>query len=180
MQADPTASRLRALPAILAFALMFAPGGVSAARADTSTPATSVPATGVQGWWLTTDGKAAINIAACGAQLCGKVEWLKEPLDPNTGKPKTDIHNPDATLRPRPVCDLTMLGNFTQNADGSWGGGWIYDPASGNTYKSNMHVGEDGKLHVRGFVGVPLFGRSEIMTRPAAPLTPCVPGSALS
>jgi len=148
-------------------------GGTSTVRAQTTNQAATTQA--VYGWWLTTDGKAAINIAPCGTQLCGKVEWLKEPLDPNTGKPKTDIHNPDATLRPRQVCDLTMLGNFTPNADGSWGGGWIYDPASGNTYKSNMHVGDDGKLHVRGFIGVPLFGRSEIMTRPAAPLTACVP-----
>ncbi len=164
MQATPF-TRLIACAAVLALASF---GGTSTVRAQTTNQA-------VYGWWLTTDGKAAINIAPCGTQLCGKVEWLKEPLDPNTGKPKTDIHNPDATLRPRQVCDLTMLGNFTPNADGSWGGGWIYDPDSGNTYKSNMHVGDDGKLHVRGFIGVPLFGRSEVMTRPVAPLTPCVP-----
>jgi len=172
MQADPTASRLRAstvlrlraLAAVFAIVL-FACGGLSAAKADT----------GVYGWWITADGKAAINIAPCGAQLCGKVEWIRVPLDPKTGKPKTDIHNPDASLRTRPVCDLTMLGNFTPNADGSWGGGWIYDPSTGNTYKSNMHVASDGKLHVRGYIGVPLLGRSEIMTRPAGVLTPCAP-----
>jgi uncharacterized protein (DUF2147 family) len=128
-----------------------------------------------QGWWLDATGKAGILIAPCGSQLCGKIEWLRQPLD-SAGKPKTDIHNPDVSLRPRLVCGLTMLGNFVPDNSGGYTGGWIYDPSSGNTYKSNMHVADDGTLHVRGYVGVPLFGRSEIMTRPGTPLTPCAPG----
>jgi uncharacterized protein (DUF2147 family) len=159
MQAVPT-PRLTALFAVLTFVFL----GVSAARADTSP----------EGWWINSSGKAGILIAPCGAQLCGHIEWLRVPLDA-AGKPKTDIHNPDASLRSRPDCGLTILGGFTEDSDGSWHGGWVYDPESGNTYKSNMHVGDDGKLHVRGYIGISLLGRTEIMTRPATLPQPCVP-----
>jgi uncharacterized protein (DUF2147 family) len=165
MQEDPTRSRFITHLAGLAFAFLFGLAGMTAAKADTSP----------EGWWLDATGKAGIVIATCGPTLCGHIEWLRQPLDA-AGKPKTDIHNPDATLRPRPVCGLAILGNFTPDGSGGWTGGWIYDPDSGNTYKSKMHIAADGTLHVRGYIGVSLFGRSEIMTRPASPLTPCVPG----
>ena len=126
----------------------------------------------VQGWWMDRAGKAGIYIAPCGGQLCGKIEWLRVPLD-KAGKPKTDIHNNDPALRPRLLCGLQILGNFTPGDDGRWRGGWIYDPESGNTYKSVMHVGDDGKLHVRGYIGITLIGRSTVWTKPATPLTPC-------
>ena len=140
--------------------------GTQAARADTAPT----------GWWLDASGKAGILIAPCGQQLCGSIEWLRAPLD-KAGKPKTDIHNSSAALQSRPLCGLAMLGGFTPDAggDGGWQGGWIYDPSTGNTYKSVMHVAPDGTLHVRGYIGIPLLGRSEIMTRPSAPLTPCTP-----
>jgi len=165
MQAVPT-PRLTALLSVVAFVFLNVSAvvflGVSAARADTSP----------EGWWVTADGKAGILVAPCGAQLCGNVEWLRVPLNA-AGKPKTDIHNPDASLRSRPDCGLAILGGFTPDDGGAWHGGWVYDAESGKTYKANMHVGDDGKLHVRGYIGFSLLGRTEIMTRPAAPLPPC-------
>lgn len=124
------------------------------------------------GWWMDQSGKAGIVISPCGGNLCGKIEWLKVPLDAN-GQPKTDIHNGNAALRSRPLCGLSILGNFVPDGSGGWKGGWIYDPEGGKTYKSVMHVGTDGALHVRGYVGIPLLGRSTVWTRPALPLTPC-------
>lgn len=127
------------------------------------------------GWWMDQSGKAGIVISPCGGDLCGKIEWLKVPLD-SQGKPKTDIHNGNEVLKSRPLCGLAILGNFVPDADGGWKGGWIYDPEGGKTYKSVMHVAADGRLHVRGYVGIPLLGRSEIWTRPATPLTSCAGG----
>jgi uncharacterized protein (DUF2147 family) len=130
---------------------------------------------GPQGWWMDQSGKAGILIAACGGDLCGRIEWLKAPLD-SLGKPKTDVHNHSVSLQSRPVCGLQILGNFSPATAGGWKGGWIYDPDSGKTYKSVMHLALDGTLRVRGYVGIPLFGRSEVWTRPGAPLTPCAGG----
>lgn len=137
--------------------------------------AQSAPGQGVMGWWLDQTGKAGIFISQCGTNVCGKIEWLRKPLNKD-GKPVLDIHNENPALRSREVCDLTMLGGFTPDGTQSWGGGWIYDPAGGKTYRSEMHIADDGTLHVRGYVGIPLFGRSEIWTRPTTKLTPCVAG----
>ena len=38
--------------------------------------------TAPQGWWLDQTKRAGILIAPCGNQLCGRIEWLKSPLDP--------------------------------------------------------------------------------------------------
>ncbi len=124
------------------------------------------------GWWLDQTKRAGILIAPCGNQLCGHIEWLKSPLDPE-GKPKTDLHNPDTALHSRPICGLPILGGFAPDGSGGWNGGWIYDPDAGKTYKSQMHVAADGTLHVRGYIGIPLLGRSETWTRPPAPPPQC-------
>jgi uncharacterized protein (DUF2147 family) len=161
MQVTPFLSRLTALVAItMLFCL-----GISAARADQS----------AEGWWVKTDGTGAIVVAPCGAQLCGHVEWMRTPLDAE-GKPKTDIHNPDPSLRTRPLCGLLMMGGMTPDGSGGWEDGWVYDPDLGKTYKGEMHVAADGTLRLRGYIGVPLLGRSAVMKRPAAPLQPCAPG----
>jgi uncharacterized protein (DUF2147 family) len=125
-----------------------------------------------QGPWLDQTKRAVILIAPCGAALCGNIEWLKPPA-PGTNPPTTDIHNPDASLQNRPLCGLTMLGGFVPDGSGGWTGGWIYDPALGKTYKSVMHVNADGTLHVRGYIGIPMLGRTEIWTRPPAALPHC-------
>jgi uncharacterized protein (DUF2147 family) len=128
------------------------------------------------GWWLKRDGSGAIIVAPCGAALCGTVAWMRTPLDAQ-GKPKTDIHNPDASLQARPLCGLPMMGGMTPDGSGGWQGGWVYDPDLGKTYKAVMHVAPDGTLRLRGYIGVPLFGRSAVMTRPAAPLPHCAPAA---
>jgi uncharacterized protein (DUF2147 family) len=159
--------------AALVIALALPCLGFAAARADQGSGPVSSQA--AQGWWLNDDGDSAIYIAPCGAALCGYVEWLKTPLDAQ-GKPKTDIHNPDAALQSRPICGLQMMGGMTPDGSGGWQDGWAYDPKVGKTYKAIMHVAPDGSLRLHGYIGVPLFGRSKTMTRPGGTLTPCAPG----
>lgn len=130
------------------------------------------PTNSPMGWWLDQTGKAGIFISRCDNDLCGRIVWLRQPHDAQ-GKPVLDIHNETASVRGQKVCGLLMLGGFVADGPDAWKGGWIYDPASGKTYRSVMHMGADGALHVRGYVGIPLFGRSETWTRPATPLVPC-------
>ncbi len=128
--------------------------------------------TAPQGWWLDQTGRAGILIAPCGSQLCGHIEWLKTPLDAQN-KPKTDIHNPLIALQSRPLCGLTLLGGFTADGSGGWTGGWVYDPEAGKTYKGEMHVAADGTLHLRGYIGIPMLGRTAVWTRPPTTPTQC-------
>ncbi len=125
------------------------------------------PAKGPVGLWLDESGRAGIAIAPCGSKLCGTITWLKIPLDPR-GKPKRDVHNADPALRDRPICGLQMLSGFAADDADAWAGGVIYDPQGGKIYSATLRLQPDGTLRVRGYVGIPLFGRSEIWTRPAA------------
>ncbi len=119
----------------------------------------------IRGNWLTAEGESKIEIYRCDSvTLCGKIVWLRDPL--KNGKPVVDDKNPEDTLRTRPVMGLELLRGFTYAGDGVWSGGKIYDPKSGNDYSAKMTLVDSTNLDLRGYVVIPLFGRTERWTRP--------------
>src|SRR2546425_398156 len=60
------------------------------------------------GTWLTENGRSRIKIENCGGALCGNIVWLKEPNDPETGKPKLDKNNADAAKRSRALIGVQI------------------------------------------------------------------------
>jgi uncharacterized protein (DUF2147 family) len=125
---------------------------------------------GAVGLWLVAKKDGAVEVYPCGAQLCGRLVWLKEPLD-TEGSPKRDHRNDDERLKSRPICGLELMTGFTQESPTEWTGGRIYSPDDGNTYRAQMKLDGPDRLSLRGYVGIPLLGRSEIWTRlpPDAP-----------
>jgi uncharacterized protein (DUF2147 family) len=119
----------------------------------------------IVGVWLT-NGKnpAKIQIYQNGDKYYGKIISIKEPLD-ESGKPKTDIKNPDEKLRSNPVLNLVMLKDFIFDGKDEWSKGHIYDPTSGKTYSSYIKLQNWNTMKVRGYVGVSLLGRTEVWTR---------------
>jgi uncharacterized protein (DUF2147 family) len=118
------------------------------------------------GRWLTDGGKSHVEIYACAPHLCGRIVWLREPANPD-GKPKVDRHNPDAAKRNQPIVGLVMLWGF-KPADGErgvWDNGRIYNPEDGDTYRSTLTLDGNGTLRVRGYVGVPLLGKTQVWSR---------------
>ncbi len=75
---------------------------------------------GVVGTWLNGTKKGHIQIYKQGGTYFGKLVWLKEPNDPATGKPKTDIKNADAAKHGRPLLGLPLLYNFKYDGDKIW------------------------------------------------------------
>ena len=135
-------------------------------------PAWADDADGVLGQWVTADGKAKVEIVKDGDVYDGRIVWLKEPLYPAddaqgmAGKPKVDRKNPDPALQNRPIIGLPLVQGFKYDGDNVWVDGTIYDPDSGKLYSCKMTLMMDGRLKVRGYVGISLFGRTEIWTRP--------------
>jgi uncharacterized protein (DUF2147 family) len=117
---------------------------------------------GVLQTWYTKGNKSKVEIYKCESKICGKFVWLKEPLT-EKGKPKIDINNEDEGARGVPIIGLVMLKDFVEDAqtDHAWTAGTIYDPENGKTYSAQMTLNEDGSLTVRGYVGLPIFGRSQ-------------------
>jgi uncharacterized protein (DUF2147 family) len=129
----------------LALVLLLATGAAHAAPAP------------VTGRWLTEEGKAIVEIAPCGAQLCGRIARV---LKPRPGGPAVDANNPDPALRNRPIEGISLLSGFTAAGD-RWKGR-IYDPESGRTYRSELRA-EGTTLKVKGCWGP--FCRGQDWTR---------------
>ncbi|MCA1764324.1 MAG: DUF2147 domain-containing protein [Flavobacteriales bacterium] len=88
--------------------------------------------------WLTGEERSHIEIFKKGDKFYGKIAWIKEPNDPETGKPKT-----------------------ADNGDGT-----IYDPEAGKTYYCSIEMDGDDKIKIRGSVDpMGWLGRTEVWTR---------------
>jgi uncharacterized protein (DUF2147 family) len=137
---------------------------VVAALIATVTPALAQPTATIAGiWWAPDhDGKIEIAIDAAGTANGRLIAVARKA-------PELDTRNPNPALRDRPVLGLTILRDFRQEADGSWSGGTVYDPESGSTYHGTLALDRDGRLRMRGYVAISLFGRTEIVTRVSGP-----------
>ena len=101
------------------------------------------------GVWLTQGGNSRIRVADCGGALCGTIVWLKEPNDPDTGKPKTDKNNSDASKRSRPLIGVQIvLGMKPAGAD-KWSG-QVYNAEDGKTYSGSLTFSGGGSLQLQG------------------------------
>lgn len=116
------------------------------------------------GLWLMEKNKFAIRIYECTEGLCGRIVWLRDPLD-KRGRLKRDKHNPDTALRDRPVCGIEVLTGMRPASDDEWDGGTIYNPQDGKTYAASLRAVAPDTLEVRGYVGLPLFGKTRALTR---------------
>jgi uncharacterized protein (DUF2147 family) len=101
------------------------------------------------GVWLTQTGGSRIRIADCGGALCGTIIWLKEPNDPDTGKPKTDKNNSDAGKRSRPLIGVQIVLGMKPAGDGKWTG-QVYNAEDGKTYSGNLTFPGGASLQLQG------------------------------
>ena len=128
-------------------------------------PATNAHAGGdAGGVWLTQAGDAKVRVSKCGGGLCGVVVWLREPIDPATGKPQLDDKNPNPALAKRPVIGLALFTGMHASGPNKWSGE-IYNADDGKSYRSNISLSGADALRVEGCVG-PLCG-GETWTRAA-------------
>jgi uncharacterized protein (DUF2147 family) len=116
------------------------------------------------GKWLSGDNDAIIEIYQRDSKYFGKITWLKDPLN-DKGKPQTDENNPDPKLRKRSIMGLVILRDLVYDRDNLWINGMIYDPDSGDDYNCKMSLKDNNTIELRGYVGFPLFGRTEVWTR---------------
>ena len=118
----------------------------------------------VLGLWQ--DDRSVLMVTQERDSLSMRIHAVKDPNykpdeEPGpAGSPRRDFKNPEAAMQNRPLLGLDLLVGY------AWTGqrweGEIYDPESGNTYKSRMEVDEDGRLSMRGYLGVPMFGRTAL------------------
>ena len=116
----------------------------------------------VTGIWLTDDGEARIRIEQCGEGYCGRIAWLREPLD-ESGQPKYDRYNEDERLRERPIVGISLIYDLRPTGPGAWGKGRIYNPRDGKSYRVSLRLSQPDELAIEGCLLV--FCRSQTWRR---------------
>ncbi|TFW17878.1 DUF2147 domain-containing protein [Duganella callida] len=144
---------MKYLALIAAAALSIAP-----AFADPGSPA---------GLWKNIDDetgkpKALIRISESNGVLTGQIEKLFRDANEEQN-PKCD--KCEGARKDQPILGMTILSNLKKDGD-EYSGGEILDPNNGKVYKSKLHLTDGGKkLSVRGYIGVPMLGRSQTWLR---------------
>ena len=118
----------------------------------------------VLGVWKNGEGTGMIQIFKKSNKYYGRLVWLKVPNNPD-GKPRTDVNNPDEGKRQVMLKGLENMRDFTHAGDNKWENGKIYDPKNGSDYSCEMTLVDPNTLEVRGFIGVSLFGRTDVWKR---------------
>ena len=116
------------------------------------------------GTWLTEAGTSRIRIADCGGVLCGNIVWMKEPIDPDTGKPRADKNNPDAAKRNRPLMGVTIVIGMKPSGADKWSG-QVYNAEDGKTYSGSITMVSAGALKLEGCALAGLICKAQTWTR---------------
>jgi uncharacterized protein (DUF2147 family) len=106
----------------------------------------------VSGIWLTRAGDAKVRVSRCGGGICGVVVWLRDPINPATGRPEVDNKNPNPSLARRPMIGLPLFSGMRPSGPNRWSG-QIYNADDGNSYASNVSISSPDTLKVEGCVG---------------------------
>lgn len=106
----------------------------------------------VVGKWRTEAKNGVVEISRCGASVCGR---LLESENLRKNPDLRDLKNKDAAKRSRKLKDLQILSGFKREPD-KWGGGSIYNPEDGGTYKATITPNGADSLKLKGCIAWPL------------------------
>lgn len=118
------------------------------------------------GLWNTisdTDGKptAVVEIREVNGQLSGVVRSLLVVAGPEDSV----CARCSGERKGQRIVGMEILRHMRRDGD-EWSGGEILDPENGKTYRATLRLTDGGqKLVLRGYVGLPLFGRSQTWIR---------------
>jgi uncharacterized protein (DUF2147 family) len=116
------------------------------------------------GTWLTGDKKGKVKIVNCGSAICGNLIWLAEPTDPDTGQPKTDKHNSNASLAGRPLLGIPIVLNMAPGGPDQWEGK-VYNAEDGGTYTGSFTMTSANSAVLKGCVAGGLICKGQTWTR---------------
>jgi uncharacterized protein (DUF2147 family) len=121
-------------------------GSIGLAQAATTPPT---------GRWITADHSTIVQIAPCGADLCGQIIGIV--LANPTGPMPDDWQG-------QPLCGRTiiktspMINSLTGSI--SWVG-TVLDPRYGNVYQATIGLDQNHDLRLHGYLGLPIIGQTQ-------------------
>ena len=119
------------------------------------------------GLWKTVDDetnteRSIVEITRVGDELQGRIVRIFYRPDE---KPDPVCEACEGERKGQPIIGMTFLWGLKSDGDG-WAGGAILDPKNGKIYNAKANLDDGGrKLRVRGFIGTPLLGRTQVWLR---------------
>lgn len=120
----------------------------------------------VTGVWIDHTGQGAVEIAACGSRVCGRVVWLKNPN-----------HKSRSGKR---ICGTQILGDLQRQSNNAWEAGWIYNPEDEERFSAALRLANANTLLVTGYLGIKLLGETFTWKRATTSLERCTTGAGAS
>jgi|SRR6266850_279811 len=118
------------------------------------------------GLWQTVNERgereALVRITEVAGELRGSVVQVFSPPAPSAN-PLCEACSGE--LRNKPILGMEILRGLRWDGE-QYSGGEILDPDEGRVYRCSLRLLEGGeRLEVRGYVGISLFGRSQVWLR---------------
>jgi uncharacterized protein (DUF2147 family) len=132
---------------------------IDAPAQEPSAPDASI--TSPVGRWKTIDDRTGkprgiVDLREENGKLYGTVESLIDPPVPN---PTCYLCSGD--LKDHPVVGMQVLWGLVKSGN-QWTGGQVLDPETGKSYRASIMLEDGGKkLRMRGYIMMPVFGRTQ-------------------
>jgi uncharacterized protein (DUF2147 family) len=105
----------------------------------------SLAASPVNGTWIIRG--LVLHLSDCQGRVCGRIVGLSD-----AGKRASQ-------------CGMTIVWGLEATGPNEWSGGSILDPNDHIIYRLSAVLKPDDTLHARIFKGIPMVGKTEILTR---------------
>lgn len=116
------------------------------------------------GRWITESGNLEVDIAACGDALCGTVTRVM--ANRSMSAPGQEMEAADK----RPALGMQILSDLRASSDETLTGN-IYNRENAKTYSVQLTMDGPQQMLVRPYVGIPLFGKTQLWLRAPATTT---------
>jgi len=132
-------------------------------QAQQKTVAASQPSDEVIGDWWTENREGRVRITKDkeglfrGTTMCCA-------LKNNKDNPDKDLNNPQPNLRSRSTIGIVIIWKLKYE-NGEYVDGYVYNPRDGKTYRFEAKIIDRETLKIRGYMGIPLLGQSQIWKR---------------
>ena len=119
----------------------------------------------IVGTWQSEAKDLKVEIFKTQNKYFGKLNWFYCPASTPPMEHYKDVSNPNPALRNTSWLGMILLKNLIYGGENEWTKGEIYDPNSGRTYSSKVRLINAQTIHVRGYFGIPLLGKTMVFYR---------------
>lgn len=117
----------------------------------------------ILGKWESDKKDVSLEFFKSGNEYQARLLWGNKVVESDGKTSKKDTKNPDSKLQSRNIIGIISVTGLKWDGE-EYISGKIYNPPSGDTYKCKVWI-EKGKLNLRGYMGVSMFGQTATFHR---------------